>query len=46
MQTLPFKQVDVFTRKPFWGNPVAVVIGESIEIGGYAVTCVDESLRT
>lgn len=22
-----FKQVDVFTRKPFWGNPVAVVIG-------------------
>ena len=24
---LPFKQVDVFTRKPFWGNPVAVVIG-------------------
>lgn len=27
MSTLPFKQVDVFTRKPFWGNPVAVVIG-------------------
>lgn len=27
MQTLPFKQVDVFTQKPFWGNPVAVVIG-------------------
>ena len=27
MQTFPFKQVDVFTRKPFWGNPVAVVIG-------------------
>src|SRR5919197_5523666 len=25
--TLPFKQVDVFTEKPFWGNPVAVVIG-------------------
>ena len=25
--TLPFKQVDVFTLKPFWGNPVAVVIG-------------------
>jgi PhzF family phenazine biosynthesis protein len=25
MQTLPFKEVDVFTRKPFWGNPVAVV---------------------
>src|SRR5207247_6693431 len=21
------KQVDVFTQKPFWGNPVAVVIG-------------------
>ncbi len=27
MQSLPFKQVDVFTQKPFWGNPVAVVIG-------------------
>jgi PhzF family phenazine biosynthesis protein len=27
VQTLPFKQVDVFTQKPFWGNPVAVVIG-------------------
>ncbi|HEU4343125.1 MAG TPA: PhzF family phenazine biosynthesis isomerase, partial [Candidatus Binatia bacterium] len=27
MQMLPFKQVDVFTQKPFWGNPVAVVIG-------------------
>jgi PhzF family phenazine biosynthesis protein len=27
MQTLPFKQVDVFTQKPFLGNPVAVVIG-------------------
>ena len=27
MQILPFKQVDVFTQKPFWGNPVAVVIG-------------------
>jgi PhzF family phenazine biosynthesis protein len=27
MQTLPFKQVDVFTEKPFLGNPVAVVIG-------------------
>ena len=27
-----FKQVDVFTRKPFWGNPVAVVIGaEGVE---------------
>jgi PhzF family phenazine biosynthesis protein len=26
MQTLPFKQVDVFTQKPFLGNPVAVVI--------------------
>ena len=25
MQTLPFKDVDVFTQKPFWGNPVAVV---------------------
>lgn len=25
MPTLPFKQVDVFTQKPFWGNPVAVV---------------------
>jgi PhzF family phenazine biosynthesis protein len=24
---LPFKQVDVFTHKPFLGNPVAVVIG-------------------
>jgi PhzF family phenazine biosynthesis protein len=24
---LPFKQVDVFTDKPFLGNPVAVVIG-------------------
>lgn len=27
MKTLPFKQVDVFTAKPFLGNPVAVVIG-------------------
>jgi PhzF family phenazine biosynthesis protein len=27
MATLPFKQVDVFTGKPFYGNPVAVVIG-------------------
>ena len=27
MSTLPFKQVDVFTAKPFLGNPVAVVIG-------------------
>jgi PhzF family phenazine biosynthesis protein len=25
--TLPFKQVDVFTDRPFLGNPVAVVIG-------------------
>lgn len=27
MTQLPFKQVDVFTGKPFYGNPVAVVIG-------------------
>ena len=27
MATLPFKQVDVFTDRPFFGNPVAVVIG-------------------
>lgn len=27
MQTYPFKQVDVFTEKPFYGNPVAVVLG-------------------
>jgi PhzF family phenazine biosynthesis protein len=27
MSVLPFKQVDVFTGKPFLGNPVAVVIG-------------------
>ena len=27
MTELPFKQVDVFTGKPFLGNPVAVVIG-------------------
>jgi PhzF family phenazine biosynthesis protein len=27
MKTLPFKQVDVFTDRPFLGNPVAVVIG-------------------
>jgi hypothetical protein len=27
LSSLNFKQVDVFTRKPFWGNPVAVVIG-------------------
>ncbi|MGH8708305.1 MAG: PhzF family phenazine biosynthesis protein [Burkholderiales bacterium] len=27
MTRLPFKQVDVFTGKPFYGNPVAVVIG-------------------
>jgi len=27
MNTLRFKQVDVFTQKPFLGNPVAVVLG-------------------
>jgi PhzF family phenazine biosynthesis protein len=27
MKQLSFKQVDVFTAKPFFGNPVAVVIG-------------------
>jgi PhzF family phenazine biosynthesis protein len=27
MRKLVFKQVDVFTAKPFFGNPVAVVIG-------------------
>lgn len=27
MEFLPFKQVDVFTQKPFFGNPVAVVLG-------------------
>jgi PhzF family phenazine biosynthesis protein len=27
MTQLPFKQVDVFTATPFFGNPVAVVIG-------------------
>ena len=27
MDSLPFKQVDVFTQKPFLGNPVAVVLG-------------------
>ena len=27
MSSLRFKQVDVFTDKPFFGNPVAVVIG-------------------
>ena len=27
MPTYPFKQVDVFTEKPFYGNPVAVVLG-------------------
>ena len=27
MEIFPFKQVDVFTQRPFWGNPVAVVIG-------------------
>ena len=27
MTQLPFKQVDVFTDRPFFGNPVAVVIG-------------------
>jgi PhzF family phenazine biosynthesis protein len=27
MKTYPFKQVDVFTRQPFMGNPVAVVVG-------------------
>jgi len=32
MGSLPFKQVDVFTAKPFFGNPVAVVIGaDSLE---------------
>ncbi|MGE5638851.1 MAG: PhzF family phenazine biosynthesis protein [Clostridia bacterium] len=27
MSKLPFKQVDVFTKSPFQGNPVAVVLG-------------------
>jgi PhzF family phenazine biosynthesis protein len=27
MPPLPFKQVDVFTARPFYGNPVAVAIG-------------------
>jgi predicted PhzF superfamily epimerase YddE/YHI9 len=27
MPTLAFKQVDVFTSRPYYGNPVAVVIG-------------------
>jgi PhzF family phenazine biosynthesis protein len=27
MTQFPFKQVDVFTARPFFGNPVAVVIG-------------------
>jgi PhzF family phenazine biosynthesis protein len=27
MGSLPFKQVDVFTQLPFFGNPVAVVLG-------------------
>jgi PhzF family phenazine biosynthesis protein len=27
MKTYPFKQVDVFSRRPFMGNPVAVVVG-------------------
>ncbi len=27
MDSLRFKQVDVFTQKPFFGNPVAVVLG-------------------
>jgi PhzF family phenazine biosynthesis protein len=32
MRPYPFKQVDVFTRQPFMGNPVAVVIGaESLD---------------
>jgi predicted PhzF superfamily epimerase YddE/YHI9 len=32
VSTLPFKQVDVFTARPFHGNPVAVVVGaEALE---------------
>src|SRR5262245_28559545 len=27
MATLPFKQVDAFTARPFMGNPVAVILG-------------------
>ena len=26
MQTFLFEPIDVFTRKPFWGDPFAVVI--------------------
>lgn len=33
MRSLKFKQVDVFTRVPFLGNPVAVVL-ESKDLGG------------
>ena len=29
MTTIPFKQVDVFTKVPFFGNPVAVVLDGS-----------------
>ncbi len=29
MATIPFKQVDVFTKVPFFGNPVAVVLDGS-----------------
>ena len=35
MRKLAFKQVDVFTSKPFYGNPVAVVIGaEDLDTAG------------
>ncbi len=27
METHLFKQVDFFTDKPFWGNPVAIIFG-------------------
>ena len=27
MRALPFKPIDVFTQRRFWGNPVAVVSG-------------------
>lgn len=34
MQIVPFKQVDVFTRRAFGGNPVAVVLdGEGLDPG-------------
>lgn len=47
MQLRAFKQVDVFTAQPYYGNPLGVVLDGTamaragMWIGGASVTCID-----